>query len=179
MDAGMILTGPGLKANYQEADWEKLYREIRKGFNTTYAKRNLLQARKHWYERNRNYHAFGKYSLQYLKEYPPDLTDHNQRAQLNSVAWNIFLHTTDKQLIDEAIQWMRKIFDQNPHPVEKGFASIMDTYANLLYKAGRTVEAIQWEEKAAALWPERELFKEVVRQMKRGEPTHGAVWGYH
>lgn len=187
MAGGMTLSGPGLKANYQEADWENLYRKIRKAFNTAYAKRNVLQAKIHWYERNRNYIAFAKYCLQYLKEYPPDLTDEREATRVNSTVWNIFMYTTDRQLVDEAIRWTRRLVDQNLNTPFKGM--VMDTYANLLYKAGRTAEAIQWEEMAISdmlQWDNKEaseayakLYRKVIGQMKRGEPTHGAAWGYH
>ncbi len=63
-----------------------------------------------------------------------------------------------------------------------------DTYANLLYKAGRVKEAISWQEKtieavAAQQNPfydkKLEAYKTTLDQMKRAEPTgvdQGAIW---
>jgi hypothetical protein len=59
----------------------------------------------------------------------------------------------------------------------------LDTYANLLYKAGKVEEAVAWECKAADTAEGiyiglKETYKKTAQQMKRGEPTWGAIWGY-
>ena len=50
---------------------------------------------------------------------------------------------------------------------------MMDTYANILYKLGRTNEAIKVEEKALALADESDKkgYQDVIDKMKKGEKT--------
>ena len=55
----------------------------------------------------------------------------------------------------------------------------VDTYANLLYKVGRTAEAMKWEEFAIEKANERgeqgkdflEVYKDTLDKMRKGEPT--------
>ncbi len=53
----------------------------------------------------------------------------------------------------------------------------IDTYANLLYKAGRKEEAILWEEKAVRVAKKRDdesgaiMYQKVIAKMENGEPT--------
>jgi hypothetical protein len=52
----------------------------------------------------------------------------------------------------------------------------IDTYANLLYKAGKDREAIEWEEKAARLSQGRDKdIADHLAKMKAGRPTWSAV----
>jgi tetratricopeptide (TPR) repeat protein len=54
------------------------------------------------------------------------------------------------------------------HPEEGNY---LDTYANLLYKLGRTEEALRYEEKAFALAPNDKDITDNLSKMKKGEPT--------
>ncbi len=47
----------------------------------------------------------------------------------------------------------------------------MDTYANILYKLGRTTEAIMWEEIALKLDTTNADIKVNLEKMKRNKPT--------
>jgi thiol-disulfide isomerase/thioredoxin len=59
---------------------------------------------------------------------------------VNNICWTIFEKVTDKVNLEKAIQWSK-------HSVELKDAPFMDTYANLLFKAGNKKEAIRIEEK--------------------------------
>jgi thioredoxin-related protein len=156
-----------------EADWEKLRKTIRRKFNAYYAKRNVLNARINWYDKHRNYTAFVKYSLIKLDKYYNDSLDRALASNINHLAWTCFLTVTDKLLITQVIPWMEKAVRQNPER-----SDFIDTYANLLYKAGQRDAAIEWEAKAASISPTKSYSK-IVEQMKKGECTYlnaGAVW---
>jgi thioredoxin-related protein len=167
-----------LKTDYSEADWKKLDKMICEKYTTAYAKRNVLSAKIEWYLRHRNYYLYAKYYLIKLDEYPPDIKEGATSAVINEFAWNVFLNITDKNLIKRATRWIEKVVIDTTNRVSYEW---MDTYANLLYKAGRKQDAIQWEEKAmsASREPFAALYSKVIEQMKRGEPTYGAVWGYN
>ena len=47
----------------------------------------------------------------------------------------------------------------------------LDTYANLLYKAGRVNEAISTQKRAVNLSNGNELLKQTLEKMERGEKT--------
>lgn len=174
---GMVLSGPGVKVDYSEADWKKLRNMIRQKYNADYAKRNVIDARIEWYLRNKNWYSLAKYQLFRYKKYTPDFTVNLVCGMTNSMAWHIFLYSTDQKQIRQAINWQEKAIQQ--YPV---WPMALDTYANLLYKAGRKQEAIHWQEKAAnqlSSLSEREKYMKIADQMKRNEPTYidrGAIW---
>jgi len=166
-----------LKTDFKEADWKKLEKMIREKYTDAYAKRNVLAARIEWYLRHRNYPLYAKCYLLKLGKYSPDISERWFSSRINEFAWDVFLHITDKNIIKATMRWMEKVIIYNANEIS---TDGMDTYANLLYKAGRKQEAIQWEEKAmnSSHGDLAASFKAVIEQMKNGEPTYGAVWGY-
>ncbi len=97
-----------------------------------------------------------------------------ESRSLDNVAWDyVFLHSDDQKIIWEAIRWMKKAVDENPEQ-----SNNIDTYANLLYKAGKKEEAMKWEQKAIEAGnknngdlEDRKTFSDNMEKMKRGEPT--------
>lgn len=168
-----------IQPDFVEADWNRLKKMIRKKFNTEYAKRNVLTARMRWYHQHQNIIAALKIKFLQLEKFPPAVFDNGTALSINSAAWPAFLHVTDRKLLKKATQWMAKAVQQKPDD-----DALLDTYANLLYKTGRTQEAIQWEEKALSITNpidtgQRKIYMNVIEKIKRGEPTYleeGAIW---
>lgn len=169
--SGMYLTGKGLSSDTSEADWDKLEQLIQKKYNQTYAERNVVKARVEWYNRHRNWPSYAEYALVLLNKYWS--LDLDGPYQVNSFAWKAFMYSSDREIINGYIQWMDKVVKRIPD-----FAAALDTYANLLHKAGRTREGIQWETKAMNLVEERykKQYQEIIKKMQRGEPTYNAAW---
>lgn len=86
----------------------------------------------------------------------------------NDWAWSLFGKTNEKEFLEKALGWAKKGIDREKDSVRK--ASIVDTYANLLYKLGRTAEALSWQKKAVAASNDLEI-KENYEKMKKGEKT--------
>ena len=183
MSSSMMLyeSGKKEKPDYVEADWNKLFKIIREKYNAYYAKRNLVDARLRWYDAHKNFTTYAKYYLISLETSRPDFMDPTERGQLNGQCWKIFLNVTNKELLNGVINWMAKALKQSPMEDP----NMLDTYANLLYKAGRKEEALASEEKALSiakdygLLRKADVFSKVLEQMKRKEPTYvsqGAVW---
>jgi thioredoxin-related protein len=171
---GMYLSGSKLKLDSTEADWKKLEKMISAKFSADVTNRNLLTARVEWYKRHQNYPASLKYALDLLNQYPPNLKSFIQITTINNDAMNVILFSTDQKIILGYITWMQKVVEAYPN-----IYSRIDTYANLLYKAGRKKEAIQWEEKAVKMAPADQQIKKVLADMKAGKPTYleeGAIW---
>jgi thioredoxin-related protein len=161
------------KTDYHEADWKKLQTLIRKNFGKSYIKSNLLQAKATWYKKNSNWPAYAMMSFEKFKIDPPDFEVPLERVDMNSLGWHVFLFVKDKELINDAIIWMKKLIESPSLP--SGSSEPLDTYANLLYKAGRKEDAIYWQEKAVIADPNRKTRQIALEQMKKGEPTYGVT----
>jgi hypothetical protein len=173
MSSEMMLssTGNKNKPDSSKADWNELYKTIRKKYNANYAKRNVIAAKVQWYKKHNDFTSFVDCYIEKLT------LNGDKDADLNHNSWEIFLKVTDKKILNKIIPWMQDLVKQYPkwHPG-------LDTYANLLYKVGRKEEAIIYEEKAigAAKEPaDIAGYKKVLDQMKKGEFTYvnsGAIW---
>jgi hypothetical protein len=86
---------------------------------------------------------------------------------LHSLSYRVLKHVNDPQAIDTAIRVMSwQITAKREWPVFGRYDPIeLDTYANLLYKAGRNVEALEWQRRAVALSGGRDC--EVVENLER------------
>lgn len=165
--------------DYSEADWKKLYQIILKKFNSSVANRNVIAARAHWYKQHGNYNEFAKY---YLKR--NNLYQKINPEYINDNIFQIFKYVSDKKLLSKGAILMESIINQYHDPNRYTWDSWLDTYANLLYKIGRTQEAIKWQIKALEA-PNTEskgrikLYQRIIEQMRNGEPTlleEGANW---
>ncbi|WP_242626750.1 sugar-binding domain-containing protein [Pseudobacter ginsenosidimutans] len=87
----------------------------------------------------------------------------------NEWAWALFGKTSDKRLLEKALVWAKKGIGLEKDPFKQ--ANIMDTYANLLHKLGRTEEALVWQKKAVAASPGDGEIKENYEKMLKGEKT--------
>jgi len=86
---------------------------------------------------------------------------------LPTVAYQVLLHVDDVKVLEAAIRAMEwQLVSMREAPVFGEYdPTEVDTYANLLHKAGRTTEAIQWQEKAAALSHGRD--PEILQNLER------------
>jgi tetratricopeptide (TPR) repeat protein len=112
---------------------------------------------------------FGKYYLSYYEtaagrsEYP-----------IKYLLYMVLEYVTDPRVLEKAIAVAQQSMDSpnSMGALEKDDPVDVDTYANLLYKAGRSEEALRWQERALRLSEGRD--QEVVghlEKMKAGSPT--------
>jgi thioredoxin-related protein len=173
-----------IKPDYVEADWKGLKRMISKKFNKDYVTRNVLKARMFWYLKHHNMEAASRMYFTELDKYPPSNLS-TERITLNEFAWQTFLYVNNKQLLKKAAEWMEKLLPLVEVKSDGNLDAFLDTYASLLYKLGRTREALEWEEKALSATnprnePKKLIVKNMIEKMKKGEPTYleqGAIWG--
>jgi thiol-disulfide isomerase/thioredoxin len=157
---------PG-QAYYEEADWKKLSELMRKDFNASYVKSNLLQAKSTWYYKNNNWESFAKASIKQMEIDSPDFDNWRECQAVNNLGWTVFLYLNEKKLINGSLVWMKKLVENKPK-----WGACLDTYANLLYKAGKREVAIQWQEKAVNVDPTNKGRQKALEQMKNGKPTY-------
>lgn len=88
--------------------------------------------------------------------------DHLSANELNTAAWNLFEHETNKKNLRKALKWSEKC-------VKKEYKSaFIDTYACLLYKLGEKDKAIEWETKASLL-DSKPYYAETLLKMTKGQ----------
>lgn len=170
-----------LKDSLQDPDWKQVAKNITKKYNKDYSKRNILYQQTSFYlYRTEKYDTNWPELIEStvnLFDYISNDSDTAVRITdggINNFCYNaIFLHSTDRQLINKAIGWMEDVLKRD----EYKYCNNIDTYANLLYKIGRKNEALKWEEKALKIALDTKdddsikLFSSVIAKMKENKPT--------
>jgi len=116
-----------------------------------------------YFQRKKDWNAFQAAIVPYMAKYGASM----EPQQLNAYAWTVFENCKDMTCVKEALEWSKRSFKDKEEPM------FIDTYANILYKMGKTDEAIKWSEKALALAPagEKADYQQTLDKMKRGEKT--------
>jgi thioredoxin-related protein len=117
-----------------------------------------------YYQQMKEWDKFGSEFTKYLERYG----DKMQPFLLNNYLWTLFVNVMDIDTINKALPFAKKYIVD----AENGSSShSFDTYANLLYKAGKTNEAIYWEEKALEIDPNDPGIVNALNNMRLGQPT--------
>jgi len=156
-------------------DWCKIATVIQKKYNKQYADLIVLDAQLRWYDQKNDFPQLIKYTIKKYEAYGLDTAGIGW-ALINNVAWDLFFkHCNNRDTLNKIILWMEIINRQHPDSYID-----LDTYANLLYKAGRREEAIAWEEKVVKMDNEaarkekrkqNHEFEETLDKMRNGIPT--------
>jgi tetratricopeptide (TPR) repeat protein len=154
------------KAVSDSPDWTSMFNKISAKFGVNYADRVILDAKLRWYGGIKDWTEYCENVILKVERYGP-YGFGERDFRLDGNAWDLFLHSTDKNELTKALSWSDNAIKLAPTPSSGYF----DTYANLLYKLGRVREAIKWEEKAVALDPNSKDINEALEKMRRREPT--------
>jgi hypothetical protein len=102
---------------------------------------------------------FGKfYQMYFLRSMPAGRSFIN----VNNISWAVYEHVSDSAVLQTAITTMKMLIE-----IENENYRAIDTYAHLLFKAGRKKEAIQWQEKALSIQPDDVDTKSNLQKMYR------------
>ncbi len=165
-------TAGGMANDWKEADWDSLTALIHRKYIRLNAEKMVMDYRLQYYKNSKqwvNYvpalisrvQKFGAYGMIESS----DFTAFN----LNSGAWDIFVHSSDKAQLEEALAWSNAAIRRE---TETGNIPYwMYTKANVMYKLGMTDSAIALENKIIVLDPKTEDFRISLDKMKKGEPT--------
>lgn len=139
-----------------EAEYKKKY--------PAYAAELISKIKPAYYSSKKDWPNFEKSVTAYMQSYSKDLS----AEELNEFAWTVFEHSNNAAVIHQAIEWSKRSLQ-----LDATEPNYMDTYANLLYKAGRKKQAIEWETKAmqAVKGDQQQAFSETLEKMKKGEKT--------
>ncbi len=114
---------------------------------------------------NKEWSDFGKYYVLYFKN-ALRRPDYN----INNISWPLFENVTDKKVLEYSCDVMKYAMGR----WYQTDAAACDTYANLLYKAGKKSEAIEWQEKAVQMSKGSPYEKENIEhleKMRNNQPT--------
>jgi len=166
---------PGGKDISQTPDWNKLRSVIGHKYSKVYADRTVLGAQIRWYGYKKDTIQLLKYNVEKIDKYGLDTVGLGRADINNIVFFQIFMHSKAQTVLMKGRQWMEVILKAEPDN-----SAFMDTYANILYKAGHIKEGISFEQKAKQLEethaatenrvPDK-VYKETLEKMKAGLPT--------
>ena len=145
---------------HTKPDWVSIEKKVVDKYGEIGAE--AVYGRRMVYEQTqKNWKDFGVYYKLYY-----DRAIGRSRYHVNNISWDVFLHVNDTAILNLAIKAMKYDLEYyGDHP------SSIDTYANLLYKIGRTTEAIEWEEKGVKLSNNRKDLVETLEKMRKRIPT--------
>jgi hypothetical protein len=146
--------------------WAALTASVAGEYGETYAKRTVNAAKIIWYGEHKQWNEFSAAIADKL-----DNTggDHLDGFNLDNDCWTIFEHSSNPLILNRAAVWLEKLFASRPEQL--GSSATLDTYANLLYRSGRTKEALEWESKAVAAAPDDVETMKNFTAMKAGAHT--------
>ncbi|QDW27249.1 hypothetical protein FFJ24_021425 [Pedobacter sp. KBS0701] len=167
-------------------DWKKLEKSYIKKYGDTVAARSVLTAKQSFYSAKVN-QDWNKIAEAWLEDterfkYVEKMEDRmSLLVGINGFLYrSIFKNTTDNKLLLRAAVIAKKVID-NPNSYKNGLsqqqkdsqkANLIDTYANLLYKAGKQSEAVEWQSKSVEITNSKiEEFLSNLSKMKEGKPT--------
>jgi thiol-disulfide isomerase/thioredoxin len=147
-------------------DWSQLTNDISKKYGKDYAGRAVISAKIRWYGFRHDWHNLAICHVTEIDQFGLDTVGVNAGFFNNMIWIDFFEHCTDSVLLNRAITWMEGLIKNSPSNPE-----YLDTYANLLYKAGRVSDAIVWEERAVSFDSDNKSIQENLGKMKTGVPT--------
>jgi hypothetical protein len=142
-------------------DWDKIIKTITDKYGA-FGQEKVYGSMMAFYAERTDWKNFGKYYALYYATAAPHSEYH-----INNISWTLFEHVSDTAVLAVAIRAAKYSMDHfAPNdPID------MDTYANLLYKAGDYEEALKWEEKAVRLSNNGQEFVDMLEKMKQKKPT--------
>lgn len=173
-------------------DWEKMFNEIKKDFSEEYARRVISYRKGRWFRDKNDAENYTVNFLELVAMDGLDTTFHLSDIEINAFA-NFYVlknsrYKDNEGLLTKAVKMMEGVvrradntinFHQDRHKDSvltiQWKAMKIDTYADLLYKAGRRQEAISWEHYALKLAESINAqdrvsrYQETLQLMKKGE----------
>ena len=135
------LAFPDLRASPTPPDWDAITEAIKGKYGETYADRTVRAAQVRWYGAHRNWAEVVRHALLQLQRHGSSLGV----DAINEMAWDLFLYSDNKEVLATGIRAMEPVakgVESNPAATGSMGPAFIDTYANLLYRAGQTAEAV-------------------------------------
>lgn len=169
----------------KDPDWGKIASQIKSKYENVNVKSMILDYQVDYYATVKNWEKWAYYKNEWIEKNPQSGFI-GAVLILNNSAWVAFLNCNDTIILKKALTWVEKAIS-----ILGDYTNSMDTKACLLYKLGRTNDAINLEQNAIEVCVNLAVkqgkdknvyaapFYPVIDKMKKGEPTYldqGAIW---
>jgi thiol-disulfide isomerase/thioredoxin len=152
--------------NHIEPNWEKMKRIIQDKYGSVdeYA---ILKERVRYYKETKDSARYATYFVRQMNLIRLDTFSKGADVPINNSAFEVFTYSNNKKELEDALRWINHgiSLNDNPNP------SYMDTKANILYKLHRNDEALDLEQRAAALAPDNKEIQQAYIKMRKNLPT--------
>jgi len=170
------IVSPKVKANGQYAAeeplWNQIMTQLKVFTDKSTAYKMLVKAKMNWYKAKGDWNNAIKFNIEYIDAFGLDTAGYGKLMINNMVFDLIFTHGEDSAAFKKGLGYMEILLHSNP-----GETAWIDTYANLLYKAGRKDEAIKQQQKALEIAMKIQnqekvtIYSENLQKMQRNLPT--------
>jgi thioredoxin-related protein len=161
-----------------EPNWDSILEKVNREYGLIYAERAVRSSKFNFYWSIQDDKLLVKSFKEQLNNNDLDTASETVKAYMNSIAWRVFLKSTDRDDLMEAVEWAKNVADYFSSP------ACYDTYANLLYKVfmlygiGKKNDAIALEELAIynavkKSLPDKSIqeYKNTIENMRNDKPT--------
>jgi len=161
-----LLTEAEAKGN--EPNWKKIRQVIRSKFNPQIANATTINSKIAWYYKMQDWE---KWFIAVEEQIDQMGLDKVPDIYLNSFAWRAVGSITNKKLLKKALKWVElAIVRQEQNKVYGPLCHTMDTKSWILFKLGKTTEAIAYEQHIIVEYPQySKIILPSLDKMRRGE----------
>jgi len=153
-------------------DWNKIASVVKTKYGSNYANRIVLSVKPGFYKYKKDWNNYTKYLIQQVEDFDMRKASGLAGANyLNEKAWEIFLHSDKMNQLERVVSWCDFALKLTGLKDSIAIAGILDTKANLIYKLGRTKEALHLEEKATLMDPNNKDIEQAFLKMKESKST--------
>lgn len=153
---------PHIADESRTPDWGAMEKSVTAQYGALGAEK-VYGAEMLYYFGKQDWAKFGTYYALYF-----DTATARSEYSISNLAYQVFEHVWDPKALETAIKAVKYSMESSG----RTDAVEIDTYANLLYKAGRNKEALEWQEKAVQLSGGRDgEIAEHLEKMRAGQPT--------
>jgi tetratricopeptide (TPR) repeat protein len=152
--------------------WKRIEGDIENRYGSAIAERNVTSAKVNWYKEEANWPEYTKYLVKSVEARGIENIKQDISAvlYLNNNAYEVFNYSGNHEELSKALRWIDYALRIDP----KYAPAMMDTKAAILYKMGRTKQALELEEKAIEMEPNPGSMKMTLQRMKNGE----LIWSF-
>jgi thioredoxin-related protein len=154
-------------------NWSQIEGNIGKEFDPKLAKKVVLAEQIYFYWKKGDWNTQAKYEFEQIKFRGIDTSNDFSLNTVNDMIFNsIFKKEVSKHTLERAITYMEVLIKSRPNNYH-----FIDTYANVLYKAGYQKKAIKLQAQVINLarkdgyYSSLVYYQETLNKMKQGVPT--------
>ena len=160
------------KSSYSTEDWNELRSRINRKYFNVDAYLLVLDQQIEYYKSVEDWEKYTGALIERVQRYGAFGSVAEADFNLNNHAWELFLHSFNSRELEVALSWSNRAINMVANSNDQfNLPNWMDTKANILYKLGRTREAVYLENEVILLDPKTKTFQDNLEKMRNGRPT--------